>query len=1317
MKNVWSYLKRYGLPVASHFKSAMPVLAALAITFVLIGIWWLGPHWTWRNHQPLADLSMRVLCTLVVLMLPVLAWVWTLRRRNRRLEAERGAAEQREEDPVLRFVQAQDRALDQSLHVLRSNLKGRNALYQLPWYLVLGQENTGKTSFINRSSQSFSLSNEVKAGARRAFTDPDLAYDIDWWMGDEAVLIDPPGELISQIEAASAPEPLAQTAAGPDPGPSSAATPDPVRSSPPDSTADAAPARATSRVALPIGAHARLWVGLVDWLSRNRSRRPLNGVVLMVDLVTLLNQKASDRKALAILLRTRLSELSRHLGTRPPLYVVLSKFDLLNGFEPFFARLPRTVREDIFGFTFTLDSVHDYDAWLDELAGRYDGFIQHLNEQIFDAMAEAANMEAREALFSLVRQLAGMRPVLLGFLEDVLGSDRYITPALPRGVYFSSVYQQGLLCDAFISAAAASYSLTPPATNVKPSGRSAVYFAQQVFQRIIYPEAGLAGDNLKVMADKRRTLMVGFGVAALGSLLLAGGWYHYHGVNRQMAMSVLDKSREFSTHKIDGSSDPTGRNLLEPLDQIRSAVAVVGDYRQAWPLVSELGLYQGRKIGPKVDEAYLQLLSKRFLPELASGVMNAINSAPSGSNQQLAALRVYRMIEDRHNRRSPIVEDWMTQQWQAAFPGEGAVQNGLRRHLDYALTYADAVLPQHRARVEEVQQRLRQIPMPQRVYMTMREQAGKILHTPLDLRNEVGPAFDIVYKAAAPLDAQTDPATRIDPLLTATGYHSYFAAHGKDFTDLALIDRWTLGERQRIDYSEADKQVLAERVRALYSSDYINTWQRSLNHLEVVDFDDLGQAVDVLGSVTSPAAPLRRLVETVRDNTVLNPPLPAVATAGDTADKSPGVAAGAAASMSASASASATASAGANVPQVAAIARPFAPLSELLVAKGDKPSYLDESMAAVARVHETMKRVHDSPEPGKAALAVVLDRFALKGADPIANLQRVAAGLPEPLNRQVKKLADESSQVLLIEALKELERRWETDVYRYYHERLASRYPFNPGSRVDASLEDFTALFGPQGRLAQFKEQYLKLFFDENLEALYSERRGGYLVRMDVLTQLEAADRIRDAFFNSRGALGVQFSITPLGLTASRRSSVLSVEGQLIAYSHGASNSVGLIWPNNLGDSTESRITLVGATGTSSGLAYRGSWSMFRLLSQARLESATANSVDLSFSANDGAMRYRITAEKSNNPFTQASFDGFALPRTLLAEASVATPAATAAPPVPAVPKTMPRGAQKPAPVTGTNAGPRAAPPKGPMKSPPKADAGHAEREIKMAAR
>jgi len=1200
MWKIWTYFKRAGASLVHQFKSAMPLLLLLGMVFLLVGIWWLGPHWTWRGRQPLAALSMRVLLTLVLLMVPVLAWALVLRSRNRYFEAESRQALARQADPVLRHVQAQERALDRSLALLRASLKGGNALYQLPWYLVLGQGNAGKTSFINRSGQNFSLTGEIRAGSRRIFADPDLAYVIDWWMGDQAVLIDPPGELVSQADVPTTDEAPPST---------------PVQ----DATAPEDAAAHGGR--LPPGTNARLWESLVDWLGRNRSRRPLNGVVLMVDLVALLNQTAGDRKALAILLRTRLSDLSRQLGTRPPLYVVLSKFDLLDGFELFFSRLPRSVREDLFGFTFTLDSVQDYDAWLEELAGRYDGFIGRLNEQIFDALSEAGALAQREGLFSLVSQLAGMRQVLLGFLADVLGSDRYVTPALPRGVYFSSVYQQGLLSNAFVNAASQSYGLDEPVSAAQPGGRSMVYFAQQVFQRVIYPEAGLAGDNLKVLAGKKRMLAAGFGVAGLGSLLLIGGWYHYYGVNRDMAVSVLDKSREFGAYRIDGGVDPTGRNLVEPLNQIRGAVAVFGDYRKAWPAVSDMGLYQGRKIGPKVDEAYLRLLSTRFLPELASGVMEQIGAAPANSNAQLAGLRVYRMIEDRDNRRAPIVEAWMAGQWQAAFPGDSVVQNALMDHLGYAMRYARADLPQYRARVAELQQQLRQIPVPQRVYMALRAQAGEALRTPLDLRSEVGPAFDIVYK---PLPVGDGP--RIEALLTAKGYRGYFEPRSADLAELAMIDQWALGERRRIDYPEADRQALAEHIRAAYSRDYIGVWRRSLDALEIADFDDLDQAVDVLGSIASPAAPLRRLVETVRDNTVFSP-----APAAQALEKS-----------------STRVPASVGQAQADGIARTFAPLTDLLTARDGKPSYLDEIVAAIGSVHGTMKRVQDSPERGKAALNVVLNRFALKGPDPIGNLQRVAAGLPAPLDRQVKKLADESSQVLLIEALRELERRWDADVYGFYSQRLAGRYPFDPTSRTDVSLEDFAAMFGPEGRLQKFKGQYLKRLLEDNREALYSERRGGYLVRDDVLARLEAADRIRDAFFNSRGALGVQFTVEPLDLTATRRSSVLSVEGQLIAYSHGPGSGVGLIWPNSLGNSTESRITVVNGNGNSSSLAYRGSWSLFRLLGQARPDSATANSVDLSFTAGDGVMRYRITAEKASNPFTRTVFNGFVLPRTLL---------------------------------------------------------------------
>ncbi|MFJ7883053.1 type VI secretion system membrane subunit TssM [Pseudomonas sp. NPDC096917] len=1204
MLNIWSYITRWGLPLLRQFKSAAPVLIGLAVVFALAGIWWLGPQWVWREHQPLAELHLRVVASVWVLLAPIVVWAWWSRRRYKKWHAERQHEAAVEADPCLPYVEAQERALDRSLASLLDNMEHRRSLYQLPWYLVLGEENAGKTSLITRSNQSFALSHVAKAGAR-AYHDETLAYNVDWWIGHEAVLIDPPGEFITQ------PNGLPST----DPGDTSGVVKQSVDKEKP---------------VLPAGTHPRLWLHLLDWLGRNRSRRALNGVVLVVDLQALLKQRPEQRKALATVLRTRVYELTRQLGTRLPLYVVLSKLDLLEGFEEFFARLPRSMREDLLGFTFSLEGVEDFDAWLAELKTRFDRFVETLNDQVLDSLSESRTQEERDRLLALVGQLSGLRPALFSFLTEMLGSDRFTTPALVRGLYLSSVYQQGELSNAFVREAALPHGLKAPPPEAKPAGGTLIYFAQHLFQRIIYSEAGLAGDNVKVTQSKRRMLLAGSIVAALGGVLVVGGWQFYFGINRDKAASVLLKSREFSARDIDSRVDVTGRNLLAPLDQIRDAVAVYGDYRQAWPLLAEMGLYQGRSIGPMVDAAYLNLLSKRFLPAIAGGAMNVIDTAPPGSSDQLAALRVYRMIEERKNRRPAMVKEWMAAQWQRAYPGQGQVQADLMRHLDYALQYADADLPQYRGRVAEVQQELRKVPLAQRVYARMKEDAQERLHAPLDLRNEVGPAFDIVYQPLTDADpTSSDAALTLASLLTAKGFRDYFEANTAQVIELAMIDAWVLGERQKLDYSEEDRKVLTERVRTLYSADYVDSWRRALNAMAITDFRDLAHGVAVLEQVTGPAAPLRRLLESVRDNTVIYPPLAA-------ADASlPEV----------EAKQALTDQAGRR--QAAGIRRAFSGLSDLLADKGERPSYYDETQQAILAVYDYAKAVQDQPDRGKAALTAVLKRFSLSGPDPIATLQRVATGLPEPVSQQVKHLADQTSQVLVYEALRELEKRWDTEIYSFYQQRLAGRYPF-VGSSVDASLDDFEAFFGPQGRLQKFQDQYLNVFIKDNLDALYSSQRGDYLVRTDVLIQLETAQRIRDTFFNQRGALSVQMTLEPLALSGNQRSSLLSSDGQLIPYSHGSSQSIGLIWPNVLGDGSGSRLTLVNGAGNSVSLGFRGPWSLFRLLNRGQLNGRTATSVDLSFVAGDGMMRYRISAEKANNPITQRSFEGFVLPRTLL---------------------------------------------------------------------
>jgi len=1207
MNQLWKYLKRWGWPLMARIGLAMPLLLALGAVLMLVAIWWLGPQWAWREQRPLASVAHRSVATLVLLLVPLLCWLVVLRTRFRRLQAQRQHAVAAELDPALPFVHAQEQALSQGLARFLDKAGGRRALYRLPWYLVLGNEQAGKSSFINCTEQNFSLTRIDRAQARGRQAQA-LPYPVGWWISDEAVIIDPPGAFISQDASAGTP-----TTTLNDGGSS-----------------------------IPPGTQAKLWQHLLGWLLRNRSQRALNGLVLVVDLPALLHGTVEQRTALAHVLRTRLYEVSTQLGSRLPLYVVLSKFDLLDGFDQLHGKLSASSRERLLGFTFKLDAVDTFDAWLSEYGEHYDRLLSHLFEQVIDQLHMHSSPEPRSRLYSLHAQLLGLRPILLSFLRETLASDRFTTPALVRGVYWSSVLQQGDMRNAFVREAAQPYKTQLPLVEGKAHGKATVYFVQQAFGRVIYKEAGLAGDNVRVARSKRHLLWVGSSLGALAFCVAVASWHRYFDINNTKAASVLAKSREYSLHEVDQRLDPTGRNLLAPLDQIRDAVAVFGDYRAAWPGVADLGLYQGRAIGPRVDEAYLSLLSKRFLPALASGVIDAMSAAPAGSEQQMAALRVYRMLEDRQNRRPEWVEDWMARRWQQAFPGQGQLQRDLMQHLQYALAYADADLPQYRQRISDVQQMLRKVPLPQRVYAGLKQQAQEQLHPGLDLRHQVGPAFDVVYQPSSG-SSQGDNGILLAPMLTAKGFKEYFEPRSQRLAEMAMIDQWALGERAQLDYSDADQAALTERLRNLYSADYIDSWRRALNAFSVVDFRDLDHGVKVLEQLTGPTAPLHRLLETVRDNSALLSPA-SIDAAGETALLVP-------------------VNSKPEQQQALAIQRAFAGLSAMLHAAGEKPSYYDETLSAIAALHDYAKAVQDSPDRGKAALHVVHQRFAMTGHDPIGTLQRVATGLPEPINHQVRKVADQTAQVLNVEALRELERRWDADVYSFFQQRLAGRYPFVVKA-PDASLEDFEAFFGPKGRLQQFHDQYLEVFLKDNLEALQAGLQGHSLIRHDVIEQLELADRIRETFFDQRGNLSVQFSIEALGLSANQRTSLLDLDGQLISYTHGPSQITGIVWPNTLGQHVRSNLTLLRQNGNSSSLEYRGPWSMFRLLSRGSLNGRTATSVDLSFRTGDGVMRYRLNAEKAFNPITQQPFKGFRLPRGLLQQPSRVTQVGQAGIPV-----------------------------------------------------
>ncbi|WP_199187175.1 MULTISPECIES: type VI secretion system membrane subunit TssM [unclassified Photobacterium] len=1165
----------------SGVKSSMPMLMFTIFILINVAIWWAGPWLKIGDQQPFTSVASRIVMSVIFSLCCFAVWGFMQWRSLKRIHKDKDREERLLDDPIKRLEERQETELNQVMGELKHSLNKRNYLYSLPWYLVLGLENAGKTSLINRSSQDFVFSNVMRASGKKS----ENPYSFDWWIGDDAVLIDPDGELLTQ------------------------------RQNEKDNDGEM---------------ERRLWLNFVNWLEKTRSQRPLNGVVIALDIEHLASSTVSERRAYANLLRARLRELMEILSTRMPVYITLTKFDLLHGFEPYFRSYTQSQREEVMGFTFSLDTVEDFDKWLTEFDNDYEEFINRINDSLPAALRHATDSDDRAAIYSFSRQIAGLHHILKQLLNDAFVSDQFSTPALIRGMYFLSVYQQGVPTDVFVDASSRRYGLSNSINSAQHSKNSTTYFIKKLFSEVIYPEAGIASDSLRVIKHKRKVMAVSVLTCSIASVLLIGSWQRYYQQNISHQNAVLEQVSEFKNEYSDVKLMRTEQELLEPLNSIRNATLEFGVFQDKSKYLSDMGLYQGHAIGPKVEETYLGLLQFRFLPALMKQLALDMKNADS-EQQELAALRTFRMLTDLSGRQNNVVLGYFSSLWQHAFPNDAKTQDQLLEHLNYALLHTDlqglrnqrnksaaAVLKPYDNLIGNTQSALSSVALADRVYDSLKRSAAETLGAPLNLKKSVGPMFESVFE-----ERIQDNALVISQLLTRKGFNSYFLPKVESLSDIALADSWVLGESTVAKFSEEDKQVLRNKIRDLYVEDYINTWQLALNNLDIKYFSDIDEAVSILGNLVGHNQPIERFVKTVDVNTRLFPKLSENDDARLAMMKSP------------------------QYRVASSIALPFADIDSMLEKNGNQPAYLQEVMSSVQKLYHYMKAIQDAPDKGKAALEATKERLALKNNDPIFALNQMATNLPAPLDTIVKGIADESWYVLKQEAIKYVEVRWQNDVYKEYQEKLITRYPFNHNASKDVSLKDFESFFAPNGTLDNFYKNDLKLFIDDNISL--GNNGENSILRGDVLKQFESAKKIQHAFFNRKGLLDVEFTIEPVSLSANQLRSVINVDGQYIEFSHGPRHPTEVIWPNTLRETAISKLSLVPSAANLSprAVTVQGPWAFFRLLEKGEVVSASSTSVDYKFALDSGNVVYRLNSEADANPFTTSLFKNFKLSKTL----------------------------------------------------------------------
>lgn len=204
----------------------------------------------------------------------------------------------------------------------------------------------------------------------------------------------------------------------------------------------------------------------------------------------------------------------------------------------------------------------------------------------------------------------------------------------------------------------------------------------------------------------------------------------------------------------------------------------------------------------------------------------------------------------------------------------------------------------------------------------------------------------------------------------------------------------------------------------------------------------------------------------------------------------------------------------------------------------------------------------------------------------------------------------------------------------------------NPRSAQDASLDAFERFFKPDGILDTFYQQNLKLFIDNDLSL--EDGDNNVIIREDIIAQLETAQTIRDIFFSKQNGLGTSFAVETVSLSGNKRRSVLNLDGQLVDYSQGRNYTAHLVWPNNMREGNESKLTLIGTSGNAPrSISFSGPWAQFRLFGAGQLTGVQDGNFTVRFSVDGGAMTYRVHTDTEDNPFSGGLFSQFGLSDTL----------------------------------------------------------------------
>ncbi|ENK2913725.1 type VI secretion system membrane subunit TssM [Vibrio alginolyticus] len=1157
-------------------------LGLIGVAACSIFIWVVGPLIAIAGYEPLKSDFQRLVTILVL----VLLWaIFNVTKQHKQKVKEDESiqtlleVDSQSDKEAASEIDLMRERIEQAVKVVTKTHKGKRSLYDLPWYVLIGPPGTGKTTVLKQSGLEFPLGDSLGSDSIAGVGG---TRHCDWWFANKAVLIDTAGRYTTQDSQEKV--------------------------------------------------DSKAWHGFLGLLKKYRTQRPINGAIVTISLASVMSQTRTERSLHARAIKSRLQELKNQLGMQFPIYVLLTKMDLVAGFNEFFADLSKEEREELFGFMFPRE-VDDERGVISLFNKEFHGMLERLDARMLRILETEDDLDKRALIFEFPKQLRVLQANLDEFLAEIFAQNSFEEPALIRGVFMLSSVQEGLPVDKLMNESTNGLGLNRLALAKSQTG-SHSYFVKNLFDKVIFKEQLLGTVNRHYQKQSgwmRRGVYIGCTMLLLGASAL---WLMSYKWNSQLIVDTNEQASHIDAmigaQSLDFEADIV--SAVETLDKLMTLpLGKQSDYGDA-DSVKRFGLYQGDKVSQAANNAYSDALTQYYAPLLLDSLVSEMESNQQHREYLYETLKTYLMLFNPDKYQQDEVLAWFNFYFERQYPGElnADLRRRLLQHTQYLLGNDGQGFTYNTAAVTSAREVLTQMSLPERAYQRMKIQFSKSHVPSFRLTDVLGPKGLEQFERASgkPL------SQGISGFYTYNGFHSIFQIQINRTVKSLMEENWVYGDDLKAH--EIDQDSAIQGVQSRYYQDYVNEWKTLIEDIQLKQAPSLELATEQARVLSGVERPIESLLRAIQKEVALSK----VSLSEN--QKAASEVAGKVAKVKFSNTADRL---DMYLPEengfnVALPGKEVESHFSEILRLGEQD--FDDIQQAMINLRSYLSDLSSSGNNQKIAYKSILDGTVTQ--DVAASFARAKELLPRPFNQWLGELSQESVKFAESGSKDHLNQLWVTQVVRPYQRTIAGRYPFEPNASREVRLKDFKRFFGYGGTLDAFFQEYLEPFVDTSKSRWRLEKEIG--VRPETLMVFQRAQRIRQSFFESDNSLRVEFGMKPVYLDQHITRFVLELGGQDLVYKHGPARAKSLSWPAG---QDQTRIVFTPPESKREiAHTYEGEWGIFKLLDQslkARPESRKDNIVMIDLKGNK--VQLELIPSSAINPFWSNEMERFRCPRTL----------------------------------------------------------------------